>query len=88
MNRPNPSDEHGVLSGLGRWRHSSLVRWGFAYGAAAWVLLQALSLLAGVYGWPAWVMRLAVALSLTGFFSHSGVGLVPRRAWRKTPLAP
>jgi TolB-like protein/Tfp pilus assembly protein PilF len=68
MNRPNPSDEHGVLSGLGRWRHSSLVRWGFAYGAAAWVLLQALSLLAGVYGWPAWVMRLAVALSLTGFF--------------------
>lgn len=67
MNRPNPSDEQGLLTDLGRWRHSSLVRWGFGYAAAAWVLLQALSLLAGVYAWPAWVMRFAVALSLTGF---------------------
>jgi len=34
-------------------KRRKLVQWALAYAAGAWVLLQAVSLIAGVYGWPA-----------------------------------
>lgn len=40
---------------------------GTGHAAAAWLLLQVLSLLSGTYGWPGGVMRIAVGTSLVGF---------------------
>ncbi len=48
-------------------RRRKLVQWALAYIAAAWVVLQVLELLAGVYAWPPLTLRVAtgaVALGL------------------------
>ena len=44
-----------------------LVQWTVAYVAAAWVLLQAASLFAGVYDWPAPTLRILTGILLVGF---------------------
>lgn len=48
-------------------RRRKLVQWALAYAAAAWVLLQAASLLAGVYGWPAPALRILTGALFIGF---------------------
>ena len=53
---------------LQRLRERKLVQWALAYAAAAWVLLQVLSLMAGTYEWPPVAMRIAVAVAVLGFF--------------------
>jgi TolB-like protein/tetratricopeptide (TPR) repeat protein len=55
---------------MGSWaqfRERKLVQWAVGYGAAAWVLLQVLGLLADTYEWPPLVMRLAVVAAAIGF---------------------
>ncbi|HET7777391.1 MAG TPA: hypothetical protein VFL07_02465 [Rudaea sp.] len=43
-----------------------LVQWALAYAAGAWVLLQVLSLLAGVYAWPPFVLRIGTGAMFVG----------------------
>ena len=47
-------------------RQRKLVQWTLAYVAAAWVVLQALALLADVYGWPPVAMRVVAAVLAVG----------------------
>ncbi len=54
---------------VSRWQalqRRELVRWLLAYLAGAWLLLQVLQLLAGVYGWPPVVLRLATGVLAIG----------------------
>lgn len=45
-----------------------MARWGLAYLASGWVLLQVLNLLATTYGWPPSVTRSLPVLIAAGFF--------------------
>ena len=49
-------------------RSRKLAQWLLAYAAGAWVLLQVLSLLMGAYHWPDGVLRIAIGISVVGFF--------------------
>ncbi|OGT56190.1 MAG: hypothetical protein A3E01_04830 [Gammaproteobacteria bacterium RIFCSPHIGHO2_12_FULL_63_22] len=49
-------------------RSRKLAQWLLAYAAGAWVLLQVLSLLIGAYHWPDGVLRIAIGISVIGFF--------------------
>ncbi|HXR63322.1 MAG TPA: hypothetical protein VN720_07260 [Rudaea sp.] len=51
---------------LQRLRERKLGQWALAYAAAAWVLLQVLSLLTATYEWPPAAMRVAVAVAVLG----------------------
>ena len=54
---------------VSRWQalqRRELVRWLLAYLAGAWLLLQVLQLLVGVYGWPPVVLRLATGALAIG----------------------
>lgn len=49
-------------------RSRKLAQWLLAYAAGAWVLLQVLSLLIGAYHWPEGALRIAIGISVIGFF--------------------
>ena len=48
-------------------RRRKLVQWALAYLADAWVLLQFLDIMAGIYDWPRVVLRVATAVLAIGF---------------------
>jgi peptidoglycan/LPS O-acetylase OafA/YrhL len=50
-----------------RLRRRKLVQWMLAYSAGAWVLLQAVGLMADSYDWPHAVMRSAIVVAVLGF---------------------
>ena len=52
---------------LKQLRKRKLVQWALAYGAAAWVLLQVLGLMAENYEWSHSVMRVAFGVAVIGF---------------------
>ena len=49
-------------------KRRKIVQWAIAYAAAAWALLQVLSLLAATFHWPEATMRVAVGVAVAGFF--------------------
>jgi TolB-like protein/Tfp pilus assembly protein PilF len=53
---------------LRRLKERKVARWGLAYLAGGWVLLQVLNLLATTYGWPPSVTRSLPVLIAAGFF--------------------
>jgi TolB-like protein/Tfp pilus assembly protein PilF len=56
-----------VVDFLHRMKQRKLVQWALAYLAGAWALLQLLEMMAGSYGWPPLVMRLALGIAILGF---------------------
>ena len=55
------------LPTLDEFRGRKVVQWGVAYLAGAWLALQVLIALTGVYGWPAWIVRAAPVVLGVGF---------------------
>ncbi len=52
------------MSALERLRERKVVQWGIGYLAAAWVAVQVLGFMAGIFDWPLWLVRAAtVALA-------------------------
>ena len=51
-----------------RPRKRKLAQWLLAYAAGAWVLIQVLSLMVGVYHWTDAVLRVAIAGAVVGLF--------------------
>jgi TolB-like protein/Flp pilus assembly protein TadD len=54
---------------FGKIRQRKLVQWAVAYLAAAWLILQVLSLLAEPFAWPSVVLRAATVLLAVGFIA-------------------
>jgi len=48
-------------------RSKNLDRIAISYGAAAWIIVQAASIAAPAYAWPAWALQLIIVGALTGF---------------------
>jgi adenylate cyclase len=57
-----------LIEPLRRLKERKVARWGLAYLAAGWVLLQVLNLLATTYAWPPSVTRSLPVLVAAGFF--------------------
>lgn len=57
----------GGMRTWAQFRERKLAQWAVGYAAAAWVLLQVLGLIAGIYEWPLLVMRIAVVAAVIGF---------------------
>lgn len=53
---------------LSEIKERKLVQWGLAYLAGAWVVLQVVVTLGGVYGWPGWLLRAVPVILVVGFF--------------------
>ena len=48
-------------------KRRKVVQWAIAYAAGGWIVLQVLSLLAGVYAWPPIVLRIGIGAVFVGF---------------------
>ena len=48
-------------------KRRKVVQWAIAYAAGGWIVLQVLSLLAGVYAWPPIVLRIGTGAVFVGF---------------------
>jgi TolB-like protein/tetratricopeptide (TPR) repeat protein len=57
-----------LIEPLRRLKERKVARWGLAYLASGWVLLQVLNLLATTYGWSPSVTRSLPVLVASGFF--------------------
>ena len=55
------------LPSFGEIKERKLVQWGVAYLAGAWVVLQVVIALGGVYGWPDWLLRAVPVVLAVGF---------------------
>lgn len=55
------------MIGLSSIRERKLIQWVAAYVAVAWAILQGVDMLAGTWGWPPIVARLAFVVLVTGF---------------------
>ena len=53
---------------LGDIKERKIVQWGLAYLAGAWLVLQVVVALGGVYGWPGWLLRAVPVVLVAGFF--------------------
>jgi peptidoglycan/LPS O-acetylase OafA/YrhL len=58
--------ERGAESTWARLRRRKVVQWGFAYAAAAWVLLQVLEYFSGTFDWPRQIQQLTTVALLIG----------------------
>jgi TolB-like protein/lipoprotein NlpI len=65
---PIPRTATTLIEPLQRLKERKVARWGLAYLAAGWVLLQVLNLLATTYAWPSSVTRSLPVLVAAGFF--------------------
>jgi TolB-like protein/tetratricopeptide (TPR) repeat protein len=57
-----------LIEPLRRLKDRKVARWGLAYLATGWVLLQVLNLLANTYAWPSSITRSLPVLIAAGFF--------------------
>ncbi|PAP75159.1 serine/threonine-protein kinase [Rubrivirga marina] len=55
------------LPPLDRVKDRKLVQWGLAYLAGAWLVLQVVVALGGVYAWPQWLLRAVPIVLAVGF---------------------
>ncbi|GAB5537106.1 MAG: hypothetical protein Rubg2KO_33550 [Rubricoccaceae bacterium] len=53
---------------FGDIKERKIVQWGLAYLAGAWLILQVVVALGGVYGWPSWLLRAVPVVLVVGFF--------------------
>ena len=60
---PTEREEEG---GWAKLRRHKVVQWSLAYAAGAWLLLQVLAYVSGVFDWPRQVQQIAMLLLLTG----------------------
>jgi adenylate cyclase len=60
---PTEREEEGAWAKL---RRRKVVQWGLAYAAGAWLLLQVLGYVSGVFDWPRQVQQIAMLLILIG----------------------
>ena len=58
--------ERGAEGTWARLRRRKVVQWGFAYAAAAWVLLQVLEYFSGTFDWPRQIQQLTTVALLIG----------------------
>lgn len=56
------------MSTLDELKGRKIVQWALAYLAGAWVALQLVAIVAGQFGWPAWIEQAATILLAFGFF--------------------
>jgi len=48
-------------------KRRKIVQWALAYAAGAWLVLQVVSLIAGIYGWPLVSVRIVAGIVMLGF---------------------
>ena len=56
--------EPGAPRPLARIRERKLVQWGLAYVAGAWAFLEVTALVGEQFGWPAWIGRALIILTI------------------------
>ena len=56
------------LPSLDSIKERKLVQWALTYLAGAWLVLQVVVALGGVYGWPVWLLRAVPVALVVGFF--------------------
>lgn len=56
------------MSTLDELKGRKIVQWALAYLAGAWVALQLVAIVAGQFGWPAWIEQAATIFLVFGFF--------------------
>lgn len=57
-----------ALPAFQKIKERKVVQWGIAYLAGAWLVLQVVVALGGVYGWPSWLLRATPVLLGAGLF--------------------
>jgi hypothetical protein len=63
--------ERAEAGGWAKLRPRTVVQWGFAYAAGAWLLLQVFGFAADAFEWPAIAKRFAMLASVIGLRSST-----------------
>ncbi len=60
------SDPVSIMSLTSRLKDRKVVQWGIGYLAGAWVAVQVLGFMAGIFDWPLWIVRAAIVVLAVG----------------------